>query len=56
MAAQHLPRRPSSGYEELNQKMKKPWCIQQQGAALLPGALVLTPASLILSSTTPCEL
>jgi len=52
MAAQHLPRRPSSGYEELNQKMKKPWCIQQQGAALLPGALVLTPASLILSSTT----
>ena len=29
---------------------------QQQGTALLPGAAVLTPTSLILSSTTPCEL
>ena len=33
-----------------------PWSIQQQSTALLSGAAVLIPASLILWSTTPCEL
>jgi len=32
------------------------WSIQQQGATIVPGAAVLTPASLILSSTTPSKL
>jgi len=33
-----------------------PCSIQQQSAALMCGVAVLTPASLTLPSTTPCEL
>ena len=33
-----------------------PWSTQQQSTGLLSGSAVLTPASLYLSSTTPCEL
>ena len=34
----------------------EPWSIHQQITALASGAVVFTPASLTLPTTTPCEL